>query len=133
MALPAKRILESVAHLDVEIVAAALIRNDANIGNAARALGVPSGDLRKLVLVDQRLADAKRFAQIGLGVVEPQLDGFERCIATIREGVTPFRCSCCAIRIARSTTAGSGSSMATVSCPIIVAGGASSPSTTSSR
>ena len=42
MALPARRIPESVAHLDVEIVAAALIRNDANVRNAARALGVPS-------------------------------------------------------------------------------------------
>ena len=71
MALPAKRIPESVAHLDVEIVAAALIRHDANIGNAARALGVPSGDLRKLVLVDQRLADA------ALEAVELRLDDAE--------------------------------------------------------
>ena len=71
MALPAKRIPESVAHLDVEIVAAALIRNDANIGNAARELGVPSGDLRKLVLVDQRLADA------ALEAVELRLDDAE--------------------------------------------------------
>jgi hypothetical protein len=52
MALPAKRVPESVAHLDVEIVAAALISNDANIRNAANALGVPTGDLRKLVLID---------------------------------------------------------------------------------
>ena len=71
MALPAKRIPESVAHLDVEIVAAALIRHDANIRNAARALGVPSGDLRKLVLVDQRLADA------ALEAVELRLDDAE--------------------------------------------------------
>ena len=71
MALPAKRIPESVAHLDVEIVAAALIRNDANVRNAARALGVPSGDLRKLVLVDQRLADA------ALEAVELRLDDAE--------------------------------------------------------
>ena len=41
MALPAKRVPESVAHLDVEIVAAALIRHDANVRNTARALGVP--------------------------------------------------------------------------------------------
>ena len=41
MALPAKRIPDSVAHLDVEIVAAALIRHDANVRNAAQALGVP--------------------------------------------------------------------------------------------
>jgi hypothetical protein len=46
MALPARRVPESVAHLDVEIIAAALIRHDANVSNAARALGVPSGDLR---------------------------------------------------------------------------------------
>ena len=36
MALPAKRIPKSVAHLDVEIVAAALIRHDANVRNAAQ-------------------------------------------------------------------------------------------------
>jgi hypothetical protein len=30
VALPAKRIPESVAHLDVETIAAALIRHDAN-------------------------------------------------------------------------------------------------------
>ena len=71
MALPAKRVPESVAHLDVEIVAAALIRHDANVRNAARALGVPSGDLRKLVLVDQRLADA------ALEAVELRLDDAE--------------------------------------------------------
>ena len=71
MALPAKRIPESVVHLDIEIVAAALIRNDANVRNAARALDVPSGDLRKLVLVDQRLADA------ALEAVELRLDDAE--------------------------------------------------------
>ena len=71
MALPAKRIPESVAHLDVEIVAAALIRHDANVRNAARALDVPSGDLRKLVLIDQRLADA------ALEAVELRLDDAE--------------------------------------------------------
>ena len=78
MALPARRIPESVAHLDVEIVAAALIRNDANVRNAARALGVPSGDLRKLVLVDQRLADA------ALEAVELRLDDAE---ANLERGV----------------------------------------------
>jgi hypothetical protein len=71
MALPARRVPESVAHLDVEIVAAALIRHDANVGNTARALGVPSGDLRKLVLADQRLADA------ALEAVELRLDDAE--------------------------------------------------------
>jgi hypothetical protein len=71
MALPAKRIPETVAHLDVELIAAALIRHDANVRNAARALDVPSGDLRKLVLVDQRLADA------ALEAVELRLDDAE--------------------------------------------------------
>jgi hypothetical protein len=71
MALPARRIPESVAHLDVEMVAAALICHDANVRNAARAIGVPSGDLRKLVLVDQRLADA------ALEAVELRLDDAE--------------------------------------------------------
>ncbi len=71
MALPARRIPESVAHLDVEIVAAALICNDANIRNTARVLDVPSGDLRKLVLADQRLADA------ALEAIELRLDDAE--------------------------------------------------------
>ena len=71
MALPARRIPESVAHLDIEIVSAALIGHDANVRNTARALGVPSGDLRKLVLVDQRLADA------ALEAVELRLDAAE--------------------------------------------------------
>ena len=78
MPLPARRIPESIAHLDVEIVAAALIRHDANIRNAARDLDVPSGDLRKLVLVDQRLADA------ALEAVELRLDDAE---ANLSEGV----------------------------------------------
>jgi hypothetical protein len=71
MALPARHIPESVAHLDIEFVAAALISTDADIGKAARALSVPSGDLRKLVLVDQRLADA------ALEAVELRLDDAE--------------------------------------------------------
>jgi hypothetical protein len=71
MALPARRIPESVAHLDVEIVAAALVRNDANVRNTARALGVSSCDLRRLVLADQRLADA------ALEAVELRLDDAE--------------------------------------------------------
>ena len=75
MALPARRIPESVAHLDVETVAAVLIGHDANVRNAARALGVPSGDLRKLVLVDQRLADA------ALEAVELRLDDAEANLA----------------------------------------------------
>ena len=71
IALPARCIPKSVAHLDIEIVAAALISHDSNGRNAARALGVPSGDLRKLVLVDQRLADA------ALEAVELRLDDAE--------------------------------------------------------
>jgi hypothetical protein len=71
MALPARRIPESVAHLDVEIVAAALLRNDANVRNTARALGVSSCDLRRLVLADQRQADA------ALEAVELRLDDAE--------------------------------------------------------
>ena len=85
MALPAKRVPESVAHLDVEIVAAALIHNDANIGNAARALGVPSGDLRKLVLVDQRLADA------ALEAIELRLDDAEANLGEALHSENPRR------------------------------------------
>ena len=55
MVLPAKRIPGSVAHLDVEIVAAALIRNDANIRQCgARAR-----------------RSEQRFAQIGVGRSAP--------------------------------------------------------------
>jgi hypothetical protein len=71
MAFLAKRIPESIAHLDIEIVAAALVRNDANVRNAARELDVPSGDLRRLVLLDQRLADA------AIEAVELRLDDAE--------------------------------------------------------
>ena len=78
MTLPAKSIPETVAHLDIEIIAAALIRNDASIRNAARELNVPSADLRKLMLLDQRLADASTEA------VELQLD---ECEANLREGL----------------------------------------------
>jgi hypothetical protein len=80
MVLPARRIPESVAHLDVEIVAAALIRHDANVRNAARALDVASGDLRKLVLVDQRLADAALEAvELRLDDAEPNLSEALHC------------------------------------------------------
>ena len=85
MALPAKRIPESVAHLDVQAVAAALIRHDANVRNAARALGVPSGDLRKLVLVDQRLAEA------ALEAVELRLDDAEANLCEALRGGDPRR------------------------------------------
>jgi hypothetical protein len=71
MALPATRIPETIAHLDIEVVAAALIRNDANVRNTARELDVPSGDFRRLVLADQRLADA------ALEAIELRLDDAE--------------------------------------------------------
>ena len=100
MALPARRIPESIAHLDVEMVAAALIRHDANVRNAAQALGVPSGDLRKLVLVDQRLADAALEA-VELRFDDAEANLWKPCGAVIHGDVTAFRCSCCAIRSAR--------------------------------
>ena len=78
MTLPAKSVPESVAHLDMGIIEAALIRNDASIRNAARDLNVPSADLRKLMLLDQRLADASTEA------VELQLD---ECEANLREAL----------------------------------------------
>src|SRR6476646_5318258 len=71
MAVPARRIPESVAHLGTEVIAAALISHGANVRNTANALGVPTGDLRKLVLLDQRLADA------ALEAVELRLDDAE--------------------------------------------------------
>ena len=96
MALPAKRIPESVAQLDIEVVAAALIRNDANVRDTARALGVPPGDLRKLVTPGARRARSRRVE------ARRRRGQFcaKGCVAMIRGGVTPFRCSCCAIRSA---------------------------------
>ena len=97
MALSAKRVPESVAHLDVEIVAAALIRHDANIRNAARALDVPSGDLRKLVLVDQRLADA------ALEAVELRLDDAEANLCEALHSEDPRRRDAVSMFLLRNT------------------------------
>ena len=66
MPLPA-----TVAHLDIDAVADVLINHHANIRNAARALNVPSGDLRKWVLLDERLSAA------ALEAVELRLDDAE--------------------------------------------------------
>ena len=73
MPLPA-RIPDSLAHLDVDVITSALISAHANVRNAARALGVPSGDLRKLVLIDERLSDAALEAiELKLDVAESNL------------------------------------------------------------
>jgi hypothetical protein len=69
MPLPA-----TVAHLDVDAVADVLINHHANIRNAARALNVPSGDLRKWVLLDERLsATAVEAIELKLDVAEANL------------------------------------------------------------
>ena len=69
MPLPA-----TVAHLDVDAVADVLINHHANIRNAARALNVPSGDLRKSVLLDERLsAAAVEAIELKLDVAEANL------------------------------------------------------------
>ena len=69
MPLPA-----TVAHLDVDAVADVLINHHANIRNAARALNVPSGDLRKRVLLDERLsAAAVESIELKLDVAEANL------------------------------------------------------------
>jgi hypothetical protein len=69
MPLPA-----TVAHLDVDAVADVLINHPANIRNAARALNVPSGDLRKWVLLDERLsAAAVEAIELKLDVAEANL------------------------------------------------------------
>ena len=78
MALPAERVPETVASLDTEVVVEAIIRCGSHIGNAARVLGVPSADLRKLMLLDQRLQDA------ALEVVELDLDDAQ---ANLRQGL----------------------------------------------
>jgi hypothetical protein len=97
LALPARRIPESVAHLDVEAVAAVLIGHDANVRNAARALGVPSGDLRKLVLVDQRLADA------ALEAVELRLDDCESNLHEALHSTDPRRRDAISMFMLRNT------------------------------
>ena len=97
MAVPAKRIPESVAHLDIEIVSAALIRHDANIRNTARALDVPSCDLRKLVLIDQRLADA------ALEAIELRLDAAEANLSEALHCGDPRRRDVVSIFILRNT------------------------------
>jgi hypothetical protein len=97
MALPAKRIPESVAHLDVEIVAEALIRNDANVRNAGLALGVPSGDLRKLVLLNQRLAEA------ALEAVELRLDDAEANLSEALRCGDPRRRDAISMFVLRNT------------------------------
>ena len=97
MALPAKRVPESVAHLDIETVSAALNSHDANVRNAARALGVPSGDLRKLVLVDQRLANA------ALEAVELRLDDAEANLCEVLHCDDPRRRDAVSMFILRNT------------------------------
>ena len=97
MAVPARRIPESVAHLDIEIVSAALIRHDANVGNTARALEVPSGDLRKLVLADQRLADA------ALEAVELRLDDAEANLSEALHCCDPRRRDAVSMFMLRNT------------------------------
>jgi len=52
------RIPDSVAHLDVAVVAETLVRHGANVRSAAAELGVPTSDLRQLTLVKQALINA---------------------------------------------------------------------------
>jgi hypothetical protein len=58
MAAVATRIPDSIAHLDIAVVAEALVRHGANVRSAAEALGVPAHDLRRLTLVNQALIEA---------------------------------------------------------------------------
>jgi hypothetical protein len=49
---------EACAHLDLEVVGRELIRTGGNVSAAARALGVPTPDLRHLVYAQPELLDA---------------------------------------------------------------------------
>jgi hypothetical protein len=53
-----RRILESCADLDLEAAGRELIRTGGNVSAAARALGVPTPDLRRLVYARPELLDA---------------------------------------------------------------------------
>ena len=52
------KIADSVAHLDLAVVAKTLVKHGANVRNAAIELRVPVSDLRKLALANQELLDA---------------------------------------------------------------------------
>jgi hypothetical protein len=97
MPLPARRIPESVAHLDFEAVAAALIRHDANVSVVARGFGVPSWDLRKLVLMDSRLAAA------GCEAVELRLDAAEANLHQALRSEDPRRRDAVSMFLLRNT------------------------------
>ena len=102
MALPASCIPKSVAHLNVEVAAAALIRHDANVRNhGARARRSILWILRKLVLIDQRLADAALEAiELRLDAAEANLSEALHCGDPRRRDVVS-RCSYSATRSAR--------------------------------
>jgi hypothetical protein len=58
MAFSMSKIPDSVAHLDLAVVAETLVKHGANVRNAAQELGVPTSDLRQLTLVNQALINA---------------------------------------------------------------------------
>jgi hypothetical protein len=74
----AKPIPESCAHLDLEAVGLELIRTGGNVKAAARALGVPTHDLRLLTYAVPELMDA------ALEATEKALDEAE---AMVREAI----------------------------------------------
>ena len=100
MALPARRIPESVAHLDIEIVAAALIRHDANVRNTARALGVPSASIASWCwsINAWRRPRSKPSSCVS---TTPRPICAKHCVAVIHGGVTRRARSCCAMCSAR--------------------------------
>jgi hypothetical protein len=58
MAAVATRIPDSVAHLDIGVVAETLVKHGANVRSAAAELGIPPHDLRRLTLLNQALIEA---------------------------------------------------------------------------
>jgi hypothetical protein len=69
----------SCAHLDLKLVEAELIRTRGNIAGAARALGVPSADLR-------RLATWGPLAEVTAEVTEQALDEAEQTLRAAMKG-----------------------------------------------
>ena len=96
----AKSIPESCAHLDLDTVGLELIRTGCNVKAAARALGVPTHDLRLLTYAVPELMDAALEAE------ERALDEAEAMVfAALRDGEMPRRIRAAGF-VLRATAAG---------------------------
>jgi hypothetical protein len=72
---PQSGVPATVANLDLAVVVEVLARHACNVTDAARDLGVPASDLRRLLWANLKLQDA------AFEVVEARLDSAEKNIA----------------------------------------------------